>query len=232
MNLEGRRGARAQRGLRAAYRWLWRLWRALLWREDNGLRVETVSDMRIVVLPGVFNGARLRTGAFLAETLDSDTCPPGARVLDLGTGSGLGAIFAARYAAQVIATDINPEAVRCARLNALAHHLEQRIETRMGDLFEPVRGERFEVILFNPPYYRGRPRDLSGYAWRSPDLFDRFLNELPTHLMPNGRALVVLSTDGDIAAALWSATHLTVRAIRERDLINEKLTVYEIRVAV
>src|SRR5207247_11430226 len=105
MNLERQRGAHAQRGLRAAYRWLWRLWRALLWREDNGLRVETVSDMRIVVLPGVFNGARLRTGAFLAQTLDSDTCPPGARALDLSTGSGLGATFAARSAARVLAPD-------------------------------------------------------------------------------------------------------------------------------
>src|SRR4029077_3558297 len=82
---------------------------------------------------------------------------------------------------------------------------------------------------FNPPYYRGRPRDLSDYAWRSPDAFDRFLLELPAHLTPGGRALVVLSSDGDIAAALWSARHLAVTVVRERDLLNETLTVYEIR---
>jgi release factor glutamine methyltransferase len=200
-------------------------------RDDNQLRVRTVSGIRIVVLPGVFDGVRLRTGAFLAQTLDPDTCPPGARALDLGTGSGLGAIFAARHGAQVIATDINPEAVRCAQMNVLAHHLEERVETRVGDLFEPVRGERFDVILFNPPYFRGRPRDLSDYAWRSPDVFDRFLRELPVHLTPGGHALVVLSSDGDIAPALWSASDLAVRTVRERDLLNEKLTVYEIRVS-
>jgi len=215
----------------AIARWLWRLWRTLASRQDNELRVRAVSGTRIVVLPGVFDGATLRTGAFLAEALDCHTCPPGVRALDLGTGSGLGAVFAARQGAQVIATDINPEAARCAQLNALAHHLEQRIETRVGDLFEPVRGERFEVILFNPPYFHGRPRDLSDHAWRSTDVFDRFLRELPAHLSPGGCALIVLSTDGDIAAALSSAIHLTARAIRERDLINEKLTVYEIRVA-
>jgi HemK-related putative methylase len=216
---------------RAIARWLWHLWRLLASREDTELHVRAVSGTRIVVLPGVFDGATLRTGAFLAQALDAHTCPPGARALDLGTGSGLGAIFAARYAAQVIATDINPEAARCAQLNALAHHLEQRIETRVGDLFEPVRGERFEVILFNPPYFRGRPHDLSDHAWRSTDVFDRFLRELPAHLSPGGCAFIVLSSDGDIAAALSSANHLTARAIRERDLINEKLTVYEIRVA-
>ena len=217
------------RWARALWRWVWRLRRPLMLREMGRLRVATVSGTRIIFLPGVFDGVRLRTGAFFAQTLTRDTCPPGARVLDVGTGSGLLAIFAARYAEQVIATDINPEAVRCAQVNVLAHHLEQKIETRVGDLFEPVRGERFEVILFNPPYFRGRPRDLADAAWRSPDVFDRFLRELPAHLTPNGRALICLSTDGDIATALWSTHHLSVQAIRERDLINERLSVYEIR---
>jgi release factor glutamine methyltransferase len=216
---------------RALYRWIWRLWRSLMARDDDRLRVRTACGVRIVVLPGVFDGVRLRTGAFLAQTLGPDACASGARVLDLGTGSGIGAVVAARYAAQVIATDINPEASRCARVNALALHLEDRIEVRVGDLFEPVRGERFDLILFNPPYYRGHPRDLADHAWRSPDAFDRFVRELPAHLTPDGCARVVLSSDGDIAAALWTATHLAVRAVRTRDLLNEKLTVYEIRPA-
>jgi release factor glutamine methyltransferase len=183
----------------------------------------------VIVLPGVFNGVRLRTGAFLVETVGPDTCPAGGRALDLGTGSGLGAIFAARCGARVVATDVNPEALRCAQLNALAQHVEQRIETRLGDLFEPVRGERFDLILFNPPYFRGTPRGPSDFAWRSPDVFDRFLRDLPAHLTSTGRALVVLSSDGDIVSALLQATHLTTRVIRERDLINEVLTVYELR---
>ena len=198
-------------------------------RDDKVIRVRTVHGAPLVVLPGVFDGARLRTGAFLADTLNAVTCPPGTRALDLGTGSGIGAMVAARYGARVIATDINPEAVRCAKINALAHHLEDRIETRLGDLFEPVRGERFDLILFNPPYFRGRPRDLPDHAWRSPDAFDRFVRELPAHLTPGGRALVVLSSDGDIAPALLSATHLAVRVLRERDLFNEILTVYDVR---
>lgn len=223
------RGARERRWSRALYRRLWRLWHLIMPRDQHRVRVRAVSGIDIVVLPGVFDGIRLRTGAFLAQTLSPHFCPQGARALDLGTGSGIGAIVAARYAAQVIATDINPEAVRCAHLNALALHLEPRIETRVGDLFEPVRDERFDLILFNPPYYRGSPRDMSDAAWRSPDVFDRFLRELPAHLTPGGRALVVLSSDGDIVPALWSATRLAVTVVRERDLFNEKLTVYEIR---
>ena len=150
-------------------------------RGYDTLRVETAGTVRVIILPGVFNGVLLRTGVFLATTLDANSIPRGARVLDLGTGSGINAIFAARLGGKVVATDINPEAARCAHINALAHHLESQLETRVGDLFEPVPGERFDVILFNPPYYRGGPRDLADCAWRSPDAFDRFLRELPSH---------------------------------------------------
>jgi methylase of polypeptide subunit release factors len=216
--------------IRSLYRAGLRL-RLHLWlRGHDSLRVEQVEGMPIIVLPGVFNGVLLRTGAFLATSLSPSLIPKGGRVLDLGTGCGIGAIFAARFAAQVVATDINPEATRCAQINSLAHHLEHNFDIRLGDLFDPVRNERFDVILFNPPYYRGRPRDLADWAWRSPDAFDRFLGELPSHLNAGGRALVVLSSDGDIAEAMWGAENLTVRVVRQHDFVNETLTVFEIAV--
>ena len=217
---------------RALYRRTLRL-RHGLWLHDARLRVEYLDGAPLLVLPDVFDGIRLRTGAFLARTLEATTVPDGAQVLDLGTGSGVGAIRAARWAGRVVATDINPEAARCAQINALINRLEQVIETRVGDLFGPVQGERFDLILFNPPFYRGQPRRQRGWrdhAWRSPDAFDRFLDELPAHLREGGRALVVLSSDNDIEQALWAAQGLNVRTLREQDFVNEILTVYEIRV--
>jgi release factor glutamine methyltransferase len=229
-------GRQTPEGREGGWKWLRSLYRAAqktrlrLWPDDHKAHIRQVDGIPIMVLPGVFDGIRLRSGAFLARTLAALPIPTDARVLDMGTGSGIGAIFAARRAAYVVATDINPEAVRCAQVNALALGLDHKIETRAGDLFEPVRGEQFDVILFNPPFYHGLPRDMADYAWRSPDVFDRFLRELPMYLRPGGFALVVLSTDGDIADVLWSAAHLTVRPVRRRDLINEILTVYEIQV--
>ena len=58
----------------------------------------------------------------------SPLIPPGSIVLDMGTGSGVGAVFAARNAARVVAVDVNPEAVRCARINVLLHHIEDRVD--------------------------------------------------------------------------------------------------------
>ena len=76
----------------------------------------------------------------------------GDRVLDLGTGSGFLALVASRTAAIVVATDINPRAVRFARANVALNGLQERIDVRQGDLFEPVPGQRFDCILANPPF--------------------------------------------------------------------------------
>ncbi len=219
------------RWARSIYRAGQRVWLRGWQRGLNRVHIEYIDGWPLIVLPGVFNGVRIRTGLILARALETLPLSASALVLDLGTGSGLGAIYAACRGAHVIASDINPEAVRCAQLNALVNHLEARIETRLGDLFEPVRAERFDVILFNPPYYRGQPRDFADRAWRGSDVFDRFLAELPAHLTPQGRALVVLSTDGEIAPALAEAVQFATRVVRRCDLINEILTIYEIRVA-
>jgi SAM-dependent methyltransferase len=71
--------------------------------------------------------------------------------LDLGTGSGFQALMMARHARRVVAVDINPRAVRYASFNALLNELPN-LEVREGDLFEPVDGETFDLIVANPPY--------------------------------------------------------------------------------
>lgn len=189
--------------------------------------LERVNDYSIIVLPGVFNGIRYHTGAFLAETLSPDLIPSDASVLDLGTGSGVCAVLAAQWAARVVATDINPEAIRCAQINVLAHHLEGVVETRGGDLFEPVSDERFDLILFNPPYFRGPPMDSADQALRSPDAFERFLRQFPRHLTSRGRALVVVSPDTDIEQSLWECG-LPVTVLCTRRVHDKTLSIYEV----
>jgi release factor glutamine methyltransferase len=217
--------------LRSLYRrglaWHGRLWAH---RRYDRLVLERVAGQPLLVLPGVFNPRLLRTGEYLALCLDRHLVPPGSRVLDMGTGSGIGALFAAREAGQVVAVDINPAAVRCARINALLSGSEDRVEVRQGDLFEPVRGERFDVVLFNPPYYRGTPRDDLDRAWRADSVIERFAAQVGEHLSPGGWALVILSSDGEEGAFMkeFAANGLRVEVVARRDLINEVLTVYRL----
>ncbi|MFC5908205.1 DUF7059 domain-containing protein [Streptacidiphilus monticola] len=78
---------------------------------------------------------------------------PVRRVLDLGTGSGVQALHAARHAGRVVATDVNPRALHFTRLSAGLSGLADRVETREGSLFEPVApDERFDLVVSNPPF--------------------------------------------------------------------------------
>lgn len=106
----------------------------------------------------------------------------GEEVLDIGTGSGVQAVFAAEKAKRVVATDISLSAVDTAIFNAQHNGFRDKIEVRSGDLFEPIKaGERFDVILFNIDYpYKPGTEDL----WK---VHQRFFAEVSNYLKPGGR---------------------------------------------
>ncbi|MGH9278257.1 MAG: methyltransferase, partial [Acidimicrobiales bacterium] len=76
---------------------------------------------------------------------------PNAAALDIGTGSGFQALVAAQHSERVVATDRNPRAVAMASFNAALNGMPH-MECREGDLFEPVEGEQFDLIVSNPPF--------------------------------------------------------------------------------
>jgi HemK-related putative methylase len=210
--------------------------RPFLRRRLGQVCLESVDGVPLIVLPQVFNPVVFRTGTVLARTVASSPWAlprtEGSRALDLGTGSGVGAVFAARRGHhQVTAVDLNPEAVRCARLNALLNGLEDRIEVREGDLFAPVAGETFDLILFNPPFFRGAPRSRIDLAWRGTDVLERFAAGLPAALAPDGLALLLLSTDGDGPALLDALERggFEIESAARRDFGNEVVTVHAVR---
>ncbi|MBJ7005286.1 HemK2/MTQ2 family protein methyltransferase [Streptomyces griseofuscus] len=154
-----------------------------------------------LLIPGVY--APQDDTALLAEALREEAVPGGARVLDVGTGSGALALAAARRGAEVTAVDVSRRAVWTARLNALLFRLPVRI--RRGDLFAPARGRSYDVILANPPYVpaphggrgpRGRSRAWdAGHDGRL--LLDRICREAPALLAPRGVVLIVQSVLSD-----------------------------------
>lgn len=209
--------------------------RRALRRRLGRVVMEEVDGVPLVILPEVFNPVVFRTGAFLARTLAARSTPdaqrPTPNALDLGTGSGIGAVFAARCDYRVVGVDINPEAVRCAEINARLNRLEDRIEIREGDLFAPVQGERFGLVLFNPPFFRGTPRSALDRAWRADDVLERFAAGLCDVLTEEGRALVVFSSHGDTAGLLGAlrACDFAIDTAAQRDFGTEVMTVYEVR---
>ncbi|MEU0072827.1 HemK2/MTQ2 family protein methyltransferase [Streptomyces sp. NPDC006332] len=159
-----------------------------------------------LVLPGVY--CPQEDTALLTGALSEEPIPPGAEVLDVGTGSGALAIEAARRGARVTAVDVSRRAVCTARLNARVAGVPIRV--RRGNLFAPVLGRSFDFILTNPPYVpsptglrppRGRARAWdAGHDGRV--VLDRICQEAPTLLRPGGVLLMVHSGLSDPARTL------------------------------
>lgn len=128
-------------------------------------------------------GGTVRPSAQSMYLLSHWKIKEGEEVLDIGTGSGVQAVFAAEKAKRVVATDISSSAVETAIFNARHNGFSDKIEVRPpGDLFEPVKaGERFDVILFNIDYPYGPGTE---GLWK---VHERFFAEVSNYLKPGGR---------------------------------------------
>lgn len=172
--------------------------------------------MRLLPLPGVFQPPS--DSYMLADELRRERLGPGVTVLDLGTGSGHLAVVAALAGASAVAVDVSRRAVVSARLNGRLNGV--RVTALRGDLFEPVAGRRFDVIVSNPPYLphpdealprRGLRRAVDAGP-RGRAFIDRICAQAGDHLRPGGVLLLVHSsvcgegrTLGALAAAGLSA---------------------------
>ncbi|MEU5366793.1 HemK2/MTQ2 family protein methyltransferase [Streptomyces sp. NPDC005925] len=163
--------------------------------------------MHPLLLPGVY--APQDDTRLLARALYDEPVPPGADVLDVGTGSGALALAAARRGTRVTAVDASWRAVCAARANALLAGVSLRV--RHGHLFAPVRGETFDLVLANPPYVPapdGAPRRPGAHggphgprgaarAWDAGHdgrlVLDEICREAHGMLRPGGVLLVVQS---------------------------------------
>ncbi|MFF1572947.1 methyltransferase [Leifsonia sp. NPDC058292] len=131
-------------------------------------------------------GASLTLSGLMLQT-------PVDRALDLGTGCGIQAMHASRHARHVVATDISERALQLAALNAELNGIGN-IELRLGSLFEPVAGERFDHIVSNPPFViTPRGDGVPEYEYRDGGLVGDALVEAVVrsageHLAPGGVA--------------------------------------------
>ena len=125
----------------------------------------------------------------------------GQSVLEIGTGSGIVAMYASRLTDRVTVTDINFDACRLAEENFRANGIEG-IEILFGNLFEPVENRKFDVILFNTPYLPTEEDEVLdntiNYAFdgglNGRKVIDLFLNEVGNHLNDGGIVQLIQSS--------------------------------------
>ena len=154
-------------------------------------------------------------------------------ILDIGTGSGIHAIAAAKLNARVVAVDINPDAVRCAQENALFNEVGERIEFFHSDLFDDITHKKFDLIFFNPPFYDRQSKSPSEKAWYDShhQTLIRFLENLSSYLMQDGEALVILSNRADVNLFEKSCgeNNLSFAIVKRKRVWDEVYRVYSIK---
>ncbi len=150
-----------------------------------------------------------------AENLD---VKEGDMVLDVGTGCGILGILAAQKAKSVLAVDINPFAVRCAKQNAVLNNVRGKMGFMQTDLLSALAEDAlFDLILFNAPYLPSEEHEVEtwiGRAWAGGatgrEVVDRFIPQAAKHLKPTGRVLMLQST--------LTNTELTIQKFQECNL--------------
>jgi HemK-related putative methylase len=193
------------------------------------------AGFRLLVRPTVFHPKYFLSSEILARFVGQLDLR-GKRVVDVGTGSGVIALAAARAGAEfVVAVDVNREAARCAAENATANRLGHRVNAVCGDLLSSIAADaRFDVILSNPPFFAGEPRDLADRAWHAGPGYrdiEPLFDQARERLRENGRMYVVLSSDADLEAVqrLYDRASFTSRVVLERKLLFESMLIYELR---
>ena len=177
--------------------------------------------------------------------------PRSAIVLDMGCGCGCLTLLAVQevgdLGVKIYASDLLPEAVATARLNLLrfadVHNDRPQVHLMpAGDLFQPVSGNRFDLIIFNAPWVVSRARNRAEIAIHDEkqQTLRRFFDDLPNYLNPSGRVLIgYADASGEKAVshleAMIDAAGLTVlNRFKERVATHrtkrkwENITIYEL----
>lgn len=147
-------------------------------------------DIKISLFEGVYPP---KLDSFLLAKELLEVVKEGHRVLDVGTGSGILAILAAKKDAWVVATDIHPPSVKCTEYNASLNNV--KVDGRTGNLFEPIKnGETFDIIVSNMTALPTPPDEQHNeYITRTVDAgpdgrkyLDPLISKIPKYLKAGG----------------------------------------------
>jgi methylase of polypeptide subunit release factors len=198
-------------------------------------QVTKAAGFRLTVRPTVFHPRYFISSERFAEFI-SCLDLAGKRIADVGTGSGILALAAARAGAEhVVAVDINPNAALSAAENGRANGFDDRVSALCSNLLSALAPRPlFDVILSSPPKHAGEPRDLADRGWHAgPGYRDiaALFEEARERLKPAGRLYVMVSSDSDLDlfARLIERAGFRASIAHEHSIYIESFIIYELR---
>lgn len=175
-----------------------RTYKPLLVKYLSKTRQYRYKDIRLEIPPEVFHPGFFFSTKLLLQYI-SKLPLKGKRFLELGCGSGLISIAAAKKGALVTASDINRVAVEYLKKNALQNKV--KVDVIESDLFQNIIKQPFHIIAINPPYYKKQPLTPKDHAWfcgENGEYFSALFNSLSEYIHTSTEILMVLTEDCDM----------------------------------
>ena len=201
----------------------------------GGTRLARFAGFELTIGPTVYDPRYYRAPAHFAAFI-SGLDLSGKTVADLGTGSGIQALAAARAgASRVVAIDVNLRASVAAAANARANGFGHCVVAVASNLFSAIApGPQFDVILTNPPFCDGSAWDTADRAWRAgPQYRDiaPLFDQGRERLAPDGVVYLILSSHSDLerVGAFIRKAGFTARIASQQQVFLETIIIYELR---
>jgi len=175
-----------------------RTYKPLLTKYLSKTRMYSYDNIRLEIPPQVFHPGFFFSTRLLLRYISALSLQ-GQRFLELGAGSGLISIYAAKKGARVTCTDINPVAIECLHKNCDQNKVNPEII--LSDLFANIPEQSFDIIPINPPYYKKQPQTMADHAWycgENGEYFQQLFAKLGKYIHQNSVVLMVLSEECDI----------------------------------
>jgi len=188
-------------------------------------------SIRAVVLPGVFFPHFTFSTRFLLSFLETKELE-NTSFLELGCGTGVISVLAAKNGADVLATDLNPQAIKNVERNAVDNDVT--IKTQLSDLFESITEQQFDYIVINPPYYPKEPANDAERAWfcgEDFDYFKRLFSTISPYLKDASQVFMVLSEDCDLKTvqSIAGKKGFTFNKVVEKKIRGEWNFIFEVK---
>ena len=194
-------------------------------------RKYTYRGTTVTVLPGVFHPGLFYSTKFLIEYLQ-DQPIESQSMLELGCGTGLISIIAAKSGAEVTAIDLSRKAVENVKLNTLTNSVKIRIIH--SDLFDSIERKTFDWIVINPPYYAGTPsneEELAWYAGENFNYFRKLFKSLGDYVHETTEIIMVLTKGSEVTkiSAIGKENGFDFELVKEKKVFfDEKDFLYRI----